>query len=196
VTKGSTGEAMKVETKTKRYIVCPRCGNDSKRVCHLEPGCSFGPWRCDGDCPMEFSGRIEADGSVTVDAREGEARRRGLALLRFRDLFLVVEERYGRIEEPDFFYHSHQCPTNQLRHVEKLFDADGDDPHGVLRFVASIDATEETEAALEAATSLRELLVLFKTDGQPAPSEWPEKNRGMLDFVAEAQRDHAKQGDA
>lgn len=187
---------MRLETKTRRFIVCPRCGDDSIRVCHLEPGRTFGPWHCHGaDCSAVFSGRIAEDGSVDAEMRD-EPKTRGYALLRFRDLLLVVDEKYGRVENPDFFYHSHQCPVSLLGRVEAVFDAEGGDPHGVLRYVAGIDASEHVDKTIEDGCSLQELLALFKTDGQPAPTEWPEKNRGMLNWIAEMQREYASKGQA
>jgi len=37
----------------------------------------------------------------------------------------------------EYFYNEHTCPTNFLRHVIRIIDAEGDDdPHGIFQFVS------------------------------------------------------------
>lgn len=190
----------KAEIITKRFIRCPKCQKHEFQVEHLFaprlPG-SFGPWPCDqDDCDAIIAGRVYSDQTIeiTVTARE---KSRGLALLRLGHLFLVLEEKYGRIENPDFFYHSHQCPTNLMRRVEEVFDpAHGRDPHGQLRYVAAIDDTQAARDRLDECGTLAEVLTLFKTDGQPAPSEWPQEDTGVLPMIAEWRREAMNKGNA
>ncbi len=111
--------------------------------------------------------------------------------------FVLTQSNRIEADNQDFFYHSHQCPTNLLRDVEEVFDPEhGKDPHGILRYVASIDATPESTKALHDMHTLAELFALFQTDGQPPSGAWPESNGGMLDFIARWRRDGNKQGDA
>lgn len=187
---------------SKRFIKCPKCNSYEFQVEHLFaprlPG-TFGPWSCnDDECDAVISGRVFSDQTIeiTVTTRE---RPRGLALLRFGHLFLVVEEPYCRVERDhaDFFYHSHQCPTNLLRRVEKVYDpAHGHDPHGQLRFIANIVDGEETRSQLDQCATLAEVLALFNTDGTPPPTEWPERDAGVLPMIAEWRREADKKGDA
>lgn len=183
---------MKATIVTKRYIACPCCGRGEFQIQHLlslgRPT-EFGPWFCDyEDCCTELQGRIDADGSVEIEHRKTALH--GIALLKLGGLYLVVDEPASRMddEHADYFYHSHQCPLNLLLRVSDVFDATGRDPHGVMRFVANIDATPRARERLEQIQSLAELFHLFGTDGQPQHSEWPEENGGMLPQVAALRR--------
>jgi hypothetical protein len=193
---------MKPEIKTRRYVSCPACGEHEFIVEHLfdRPG-PYGigcAWHCDNaECRAGWKFSITADGAVELE-RDGTGEPPGLGLLKFRDLYLVVDQKYRNLvgdDHADYFYHSHQCPTNILGTVEDVYDARGKDPHGTMRYVASILDTEATRLRLESAGSLRELFELFGTDGQPAPSNWPEANGGVMPWIAEVQRDYEKKGD-
>lgn len=184
---------------TKRFILCPACGKSEHGIEHLVPNAQkygfygFGPWSCDADdCDAMFAGRVQSDGTVTDVVITRREKPRGLALLKFRDLYLVLEERYGRVtsDHADFFYHSHQCPTNLLRKVHDVFAEDGScDPHGRLRFIANIDDTPEAREALGNVDSASALFEVFDTSGEEPETEWPERDGGMLPFIAEWQRD-------
>lgn len=182
---------MRAKTITVTYLICPGCGVHRFGIDHLDPGKTFGPWTC-----QELICRTSIRGTVTADGAEIESwkedRKPQFALLKFRDLYLVRIDKYG-IENPDYFYHSHQCPTNLLGGIENVFDAEtGSDPHGILRFVASVPWSEEAEMEMESICTLPELFAFFRTDGQPAPSEWPEENGGVLPFIVEMQRAETK----
>ena len=201
---------MRAETVRPVFIVCPHCGKSEHRVQHLydtskERGkeVSFGPWQCD-ECQHEFSGTVLYNPGhvtdpceVTITSIYPWIKVPKLSLLRFRDLYVVVDSysdhKPGEKDSPwyDFLFHSHQCPTNILRSVEEVFDDEGRDPHGVLRFVAAIDDTEENRKRLDAAPSKEKLFELFGTDGKDAPSDWPEVNKGVLPWLAEAQRERS-----
>jgi hypothetical protein len=188
---------MKPTIVTKTFIACPGCGStawfDVQRLIDAQRATTFGPWGCRTDgCLVEIRGQVTAAGDIEIEQQQAAAP--GLALLKFRDLYIVRDELYGRVRNPDFFYHSHQCPQNILQDVTAVFDpAEGHDPHGVLRFVANIEATTEARVRLEQTSTLEALFALFRTDGQPAPSEWPERNGGMLPWIAEARRSNAGQ---
>ncbi len=200
------GMAMKPNLKQRTFIVCPGCGvgehDITRQIAAVhdngDPG-AFGWWLCPIDeCGTEIQGTAFSDGSADIEHRDNGRGPQGLALMTMGGRYFVIKQKYGRVQNPDYFYHSHQCPTNLLRNVTDVFDPEhGKDPHGILRYVASIDRNAETARGLEDASSLAELLSLFKTDGQPAESQWwPEQDGGMLDFVAYWQRDGRKQGDA
>ncbi len=150
----------------------------------------------DDGCRTEIRGTVAVDGSIEIEHRERKPA--GLALLTMGGRYFVLTQ-YYRIEEEnaDYFYHSRQCPTNLLSQVINVFDPEhGEDPHGILRYVSSIEFTLEVDKALNDAASLTELFALFHTDGQPAPSVWPESEGGMHPLVANWQRQVLKRGDA
>ncbi len=121
-----------------------------------------------------------------------------LTLLKFRDLYIVIGE-YPLCEDSeqrDFLFHSHQCTENLLRSVVAVFDPEqGPDPHSILRYVAQIEDNDASRAGLDNA-DLQALFALFKTDGQPPPSRWPEEDHGMLPGLADERRARATKGDA
>lgn len=119
-----------------------------------------------------------------------------LSLLRLRDLFVVVES-YGQHDADkqdwyDYTFHSHQCPENLMRNVVAVFcPTEGNDPHGVFRFIAAVDDNEENKAKLETSVlTMEQLLSFFGTDGAEAPTVWPEHERGLLPQIARAQDEY------
>jgi hypothetical protein len=183
---------------TKRFVVCPSCENYNHEIEHLfdaSQSRQFGPWSCQTeDCMTVVSGTIQPDGTVDLQT-EVKQKKNGFALLKLRDLYLVRKEPYGRVEpnHADYFYHSHQCPTNLLHHVVEVYGPSGEcDQHGMIRYVAGIDDTPETRAALDANPSLRKVFELFGTDGELPPTDWPSEDEGVIPFVAELRREDLK----
>jgi hypothetical protein len=122
-----------------------------------------------------------------------------LTLLKLGDLYVVVDGYRYKSDDADFLFHSHQCPMNLLRATVAVFAPEhGHDPHGRLRFVAGIDDTPEARALLgedeqgsnASVTSFAGMLQLFGTDGQPPDSKWPERDGGVIPWLAELQREH------
>lgn len=182
----------KATFETARYLVCPACGNRMSSIDHIGIGRTFGPWQCGHvGCGATVSGTVTEDGAdITIGRVENEPQ---FALLKFRDVYFVMLDKYGGKEDSaDYFYHSHQCPTNLLGSVEHVFDAEGSDPHGMMRFVAQVPWSKDSAENLEHMGSLAELFAFFRTDGQPATTKWPEENAGVLPFIVEARRDDTK----
>lgn len=127
--------------KTERYIFCPICGKEGKRVDHLPIGCKT-VWYCD-ECGGEFRLQVIEGGDVECEAT-GHRKDRTLVTLRSdAPVTLVVEgmvfsqtpedEREHHVE---YFYNEHTCPTNYMGNVLRVISGDGDtDPHGIFRFV-------------------------------------------------------------
>jgi|GEM_PF-2923359 len=185
------------EIKTKRYLPCPNCGQHDFLVDHVIDDYvrELGPWSC-RVCHHDVrftagNGRIE---NVTS---KPSPYTRMLSLLRFRDLYVVVDF-YSRGHDQgddwyDYKFHSHQCPTNIMGSALEVYDpAEGRDPHGIFRFVAALPDTEENRKKLDGAGSLQQLFLLFDTDGQEAPTRWPENERGLLPGLAKAQDEYTK----
>lgn len=191
----------------KAFYRCPHCGKSEHGIQHLIDALydtraekSFGPWHCE-ECRHEFSGVVRFLPGVIGDTPVVEITRcepwkkvPKLSLLRIRDLYLVVDS-YGDYQPEeqnrlwyDYLFHSHQCPTSIMRSAMEVFDKDGRDPHGILRFVAALDDNEENRQKLDEAGTQEDLFKLFQTDGKDAPSSWPEVNKGVIPWIAEMQR--------
>jgi hypothetical protein len=191
-------ENVKAEITTKRFVTCPGCKEYQHCVEHLFNGTEhpFNDLRCYGEgCRTVISGTVHADGAITLGMRN--TRPHGFALLKLRDLYLVRRERFESDaaeadDADDYFYHSHQCPTNLLWDVVAVYGPSGEpDQHGMIRYVARIENTSETRKIFEGGNlSLRQLLDLFGTDGEPIASNYPEANEGLIPWIAEMQRNH------
>lgn len=188
---------MEAMIKNVAFILCPQCGQSRHEVEHLfeRPDWShrFGPWHCD-KCDYLFWGEGTEDRRVEITRCERSPDTKMLCLLRLRDLLVVVEKyskHAGQDDDGfDFLFHSHQCPTNIMHEAEEVFDEDGRDPHGIFRFIAAIEDTEENRKKLEALGSREDLLKLFNTDGTEAPTNWPAEDKGVLPFIAEGRRQY------
>lgn len=192
-------ENVKAEITTKRFVTCPGCKKYLHCVDHLFDGTehSFKGWPCRGEgCRTAISGTVHADGTITRSMRD--TRPHSFLLLKLRDLYLVSKEmlEYDAADDTDdYFYHSHQCPTNLLGDVVAVYGPCGEpDQHGMIRYVARIEDTSETRKIFEGggSLSLRLLLDLFGTDGEPIASNYPEANEGLIPWLAEMRREEAK----
>lgn len=188
---------MLSEVKTKRYISCPNCGEGEHTVEHLLDGTwsgSAGPWSCDF-CNHQFCLTAFENGQIDITDLKKNAPQ-VVCLLRLGDLYVVAGpyRRHGGDEDwYDYFFHSHQCPENIFRKTLALYAPDwGEDPHGVLRFVASVPLEEIEDDRFDGGDTLESLFRTFKTDGKDAPTQWPEADRGVLPWLAEMQRQRKK----
>jgi hypothetical protein len=196
------------EIKTKRYVACPREGCGGKFwVEHLldgserffSAGHKFGPWYCDeAHCDVVMDGVITVEGiDVTWSKRD---HKRGIALLKFGDSFVTYEEH--RLHDPkvddsyDYFFHSHQCPGNLVRHCLDVYIGGMRDIHGQIRYVASVEDTPEVRKKLDGVNNLDELLAVFGTDGSLPPTMWPPENEGLIPWLAEMRRRTVQTDDA
>lgn len=188
---------MKAAILTKRFITCPRCTDGTWEMDHLAPGTSWGPWSCpNSSCTAAVKGTVGTDS--TIDIEVFDKPEMVLALFQLRGLYLVITS-YAQSSNYDYFFHSHQCPTNMLQHTLAVFDPEtGIDPHGVLRFVAAMPDSKGVREMIERnlETSLAGLFAIFGTDGTPIASDWPERNGGKLPWLAKMQRDEQTKGEA
>ena len=144
---------MKARTYTQTYIHCPHCGEKGSRVDHLfsdaHKPVSFGPWYCDS-CGGSYRGKVLNDNSVDLellDQQKVDTLDLLILLPQEKPVYFVIKGMgFRKIGErtdfdgKDFFYESHSCPTNWLRQIERLVIENDDDPHGLLRFVRSIES--------------------------------------------------------
>jgi hypothetical protein len=147
---------------THRYIICPYCGEDEKRIDHLEPArineSTFGPWSCD-ECGKSYRGKFTESG-WEIELLPEECKRVLVELQHHlhHDLKLIVwglhftgavwnkddsEETYD--DHHKFYYNEHTCPTNYLSGVVEIIEGDSNDPHGVFEFVRELSAEEQTK---------------------------------------------------
>lgn len=190
---------MKATIKTKRFITCPVCGEQEWEVEHrLDPsspyyGGQWGPLRCN-KCTHEFNCHLGADDQIEItdiSKSKGDI----ACLFRFRDLYIIAGPfmEFDNDDHIDHFFHSHICPVSILHSAMEVYDADyGSDPHGVLRFIASVPYDEVSENGWHNSYTLERIFQVFKTDGMDALSEWPEEDHGVMHWLAEMQRAHKK----
>lgn len=169
---------MTAETFTKRFFRCPRCGDGEFTFEHLigEKPRTFSHWGCRNvKCQANIGGTVHPDGTVEVEAEDPD-RVQSFVLLRAGDLFMVIDG-WGAKEDPldgaDYYYHSHTCTSNVMRSCQCVFTKEEADPHGVFRVVGVVVSTPELADPNKLSNmSPEEILALFKTDGEPLPSEW------------------------
>lgn len=182
-----------VVLKTKRYFSCPYCGTQDLPVEHLfemaakpdrKGSIEAGPWAC-VNCNHRWVMTATVDGNLDVRPAREEQTRTMAVLMRLDTLdhgplFLVLKSRYigdknGKLaEHADYHFHSHTCPTNYLRDIERIAIPGDSDPHGLFRLVASREWTESFDEILENSLDddVEGLKRIFETDGEPMPSEW------------------------
>lgn len=126
--------------KSERYIRCPGCGKSEHQVSHLPLGTETA-WYCD-DCGVRFRLRVISADCVNCEVIPVESKEKRLVTLRSAGPVTLLVEGMVLLPNDDeegherFFYDEHTCPTNYMRKVVKVIDAEGDeDPHGVFAFV-------------------------------------------------------------
>lgn len=129
-------------------IACPFCGQQWFEIGHLKVGTQFGPWFCD-ECGRSFLGTIGISSVEWMPGTERlvptkvtlEIRTEDAPITFLVDSFLIVEqgetpEESPGMENAQYFYEEHTCPTNWLMKVEEVIDKNGrHDPHGVFKYV-------------------------------------------------------------
>lgn len=135
----------------KRFFSCD-CSNPKEfSVEHLFESykgkvSTFGPWWCDS-CGYSWSGRLFPDtqGDPDIDLEKGEYKEDIGVLLK---LSVPLEElrfvaRIKHLYKPGqplrglrYLIEEHNCPTNILSDIEKIFVGTDDDYHGLFEIVA------------------------------------------------------------
>lgn len=157
---------MQARTFQIEHLACPLCDKGEHRCDHIEPGQTFGPWRC-RVCNGSFFGRRLPTGKILVEAsRERWVPTLDLLVLQPQEkpVYFVVEGQrlvHDDVDTSDqqqdseanskaYHYHEQSCPTNWLKPVVMAYDGDTD-PHGLIRFVSYRDApgSSEVDDAME-----------------------------------------------
>jgi transcription elongation factor Elf1 len=135
----------RVVSETLHYILCPYCGKDRSRICHLfGQNISFGPWFCK-ECGVGYRGRVEGT-KVVVERCEARFDKTTV-FLRRNDLVLAVEGISVEGGDPRFYYEEHTCPINYFQRVQEIYDlSTGEhDPHGIFSFVGEVPEITDLE---------------------------------------------------
>jgi len=142
-------QEVNIISKTKQYVACPHCGDDTHSISHLlGENTTFGSWYCDS-CGHSFGGKIE-NGRVFIK-KEDKTKYKNFVILRHDKVILVVE---GMHFEPKinydtqrYLYDEHTCPTNYMKHVKIVMDLEtlDTDPHGIFEYVTTIPYVDEND---------------------------------------------------
>jgi hypothetical protein len=146
-------KARLITTRTV-HVACPNCGETAGSVDHILDGTgpnSFGPWYCNA-CGRGYHGELLAGGEIELrlsDTTKVETLDHLVLLPQDKPVHFLVKG-MAFVDEPGSrgdpghkrnFYEEHSCPTNYIG-VE-MIAVDGDqDPHGLFKFVASVDMPE------------------------------------------------------
>lgn len=162
---------MATVTRTKTYAVCPACEKDAGAIDHLLGQTLSTRWYCPS-CGQSYSLTFSADGAVEIALAVGRKVTTVDVLVlnpQEKPVYFVVEgmrfEGEGHDDSDNehkrFFYEEHSCPTNWLKPTMLYFDGD-DDPHGLIKFLATRDDSD------------------FPEDAAYGPNE---RDRAVLDFI-------------
>lgn len=160
--------------ETKRFLLCPGCGNHKFYVDDLigdpNPGLKvqdFGPWRCE-KCGAGVEGTVEAGvvKAQNLPPDPKHIKHACVVVLRYHKLFLLVDHFYWgkwdqeRIDSIKYWFNEHTCPTNFLGEVRTVYNSETHDadPHGVFEFVMAIPSIGDEEVDLQQLLDERKLL--------------------------------------
>lgn len=148
---------MKVELRTKRYFLCPECGDHQFTVEHLFEGpCAVtagaqkrtaGPWYCD-NCGAGWRLSYDANG-VDVEPHTDRQRTQYVILelppqtepVRFKVKWFRFTPEIDE-DRARYYFQEHTCPVNWLRSVEDVSIGKDSDPHGLWKLEAIYDAED------------------------------------------------------
>ena len=137
--------------RTTTHAVCPWCGHEAGCIDHLIGLTTQTTWYCD-TCGHAYALQFDASGVVAISQAPGRnISTTDVLVLPPQDTpvyFVVPGMRFeGRADEDvrdeaahkHYFYEEHSCPVNWLR-PEMVSHEGNSDPHGLLRFVVSVDS--------------------------------------------------------
>lgn len=133
-----------VSTQTQTYVHCLHCNHTLSTVDHLFESAQasplktqgFGPWYCD-QCGHGYVGHVDAKKNVFLDPTPRDRKQNALAVLQHKNLLLLVEgmefdgrpkanSPQERHEGNQYYYEEHNCPTNYLRHTNRIIQLPND----------------------------------------------------------------------
>lgn len=145
---------MPVAIRTKRFAVCPRCGQGEWGVEHLftHGMKSAGPWSC-SNCEAAFVLEVDLE-AETIEFRERPdlQQKRCLVLLEIppqeHPIRLIVEGFEQTADEHSYYYEEHTCPENYLRSTLAVELNGRRDPHGLATFISAFAWQDDAENLL------------------------------------------------
>lgn len=139
---------MNDNIEIKRYVKCPAC---NEAAGHLYEELKDGTYKWYCDCGNQYSFEYK-DGNVLKVESTGNFFAKTRILLANDDIALIIKgNRYfteGRLTDDEhdrYYYDEHTCPTNYMRDVIEVIDLRSmdTDPHGVFRYIKTIENDEE-----------------------------------------------------
>lgn len=134
---------MKQQPAYVPHVACPSCGNLS-RIDFAIKNYKYTWWCHNEDCGKQYSWTWNDDESIDAEPT-GTVIERNSVLLELppqtESIYLILKGTKGKNTE--YLYNEHQCPSNYLRDVTEVYINDDPDPHGLFKFVASIDKLED-----------------------------------------------------
>jgi len=135
-----------MNTYTKTYMICQHCGfHTNASIDHLEAGQEVGPWYCE-DCGCGFKVIANGVDSVAIKTDDKFVKTFDLLVLdpQLKPVYFVMSGKaYMDIDEDQrrYYYEEHSCPTNWIGDAEMIAIDGNTDPHGILRYIRSVNRT-------------------------------------------------------
>ena len=153
---------VKPHEETKRYAICPECGDHTSTVDHLLNTKTETMWYCD-NCGSRYRLKFE-DGKMFI-GKTDERKDKTLVLLRHGTMWLVVEGMKfstHRENNNEYYYNEHTCPTNYLRDVVRIIDSRNmdADPHGIFEYIGTFPWDER----IKNNPTQHDIVNIFRTD--------------------------------
>lgn len=190
----------KIAAITKRYAICPHCGEVSGcQVDHLYQYIAEGKpvnvrdWDCN-KCGMPMDIREEKGELIVTKNTDPRASRQiktwdlvELVTREGKRLRLLLDqkrwEKQGEPEDPaeiegnkEFWYNENTCPTNWTSNIEMMILEDDTDPHGAFQFIGTVDQDKAVYLPPEKSSGRSEReLDLFATFPEQMKDMVPEK---------------------
>lgn len=153
----------RLEMKTLKYIAyhCPKCDNDFFKIPEdrleefkknqSKPVSERQVWQCD-ECLAKLMFNFESNVIQVLEDNHPNSSSRTLTLLKLdpshEPVYIIVKgngfhDKDGNFKnQQEYYYEQHTCPTNYLQDIFKIYEGTDGDPHGLFKFVKSIQLTE------------------------------------------------------
>jgi hypothetical protein len=153
-----------VKIKIKKIILCPDCDEELGSIDYqldyvkkYKTETSFGPWYCQ-KCTFGFNGKISVDGSISLEKSKGFCKST-LVLLEYvprknEKLYLIVDGfkfEHSNEDNNRYFHEEHTCPSNDFRATRAVLAGDkilSTDPHGIMKYLTSMDIKQEDKLSI------------------------------------------------
>lgn len=132
---------MKQEPTYLPHVACPSCGALSK-IDYTIKGRGYTWWCGNDECGKQYQWMQNEDGSINAEPTGIHVKKTSTLLVlepQKENIFLIVKGFKNTQEHNEYYYNEGTCPTNYLNESEEIYLGDHPDPHGLFKFVKSID---------------------------------------------------------